>query len=352
MQAHKQVWTALTVAASLVLAGCRGEAADGPPPQRAPEIRVTQVQSAAAVTRLDAVGTAAWRQEAPLGFTTAGQIARVLVNEGDRVRRGQLLAVLDTTALQADLHAAEAEAVRAAADARRIERLARDGWVTKPRVEAAQAQAGTAAAQVEARGFALRTARIAAPSDGVVLARLAEPLQVIAAGSPVVVLGEAARGYVLRVPVNDRIAARLTVGAPAQVTFAALGPRPLAGTIVEIGGKARQTTGTFDLEIALPPTPGLRSGMIGRASLLHAPDGPARRLLVPAMALQSPRAGEALVYVIDAANHAHLRGVTLGETTDAGVEIVAGLRPGETIALSGFAEITDGTLVRPTKRAP
>lgn len=352
MHGYKQVCAVALLLSSLALAGCRNETADQPPPQRVPEIRVTQVQGSGAVVRLDAVGTAAWRRETALGFTTPGQIMRVLINEGDRVRRGQLLAVLDTTALQADMRAAQAEATRAAADADRIEHLFRNGWVTKPRLEAAQAQARTAAAQVQARGFALRTARIVAPSDGVVLARLAEPLQVVGAGSPVVMLGEASGGYVMRVPVNDRIAARLNVGAPAEVTFEALGPQPLAGRIVEIGGKARQTTGTFDLEIALPSVPGLRSGMIGRASLLPARDGLAPRLLVPAMALQSPRAGEALVYVIDAANRAHLRSVTLGEATDAGIEITAGLKPGETIALSGFDQIKDGALVKPMKRAP
>jgi len=310
------------------------------------------VQASSATVRLDAVGTAAWRQETPLGFTSGGRIASVLVNEGDRVRRGQLLATLDTTALQADLGAAEAEANRARAEARRMEQLFRGGWVTKPRLEAAQALARTTASQVEARGFALRTARVVAPSDGVVLARLGEPLQVIAAGSPVVVLGEAAGGYVLRVPVNDRIAARLSLGSPAEVTFEALGSQPLAGRIVEIGGKARQTTGTFDLEIALPQAPGLRSGMIGRVSLIPASAGPSIRLLVPALALQSPRAGEALVYVIDATNHARLRTVVLGETTDAGVEIKSGLKAGETIALSGFDQITDGSLIKPMKRTP
>lgn len=350
MRSAKQLYTAALLLIGLALAGCRGEQADNKVAAPAPNVRVAAVQTAAAIVRLETVGTAVWRQETALGFTTGGQIARILVNEGDRVRRGQLLAVLDTTPLQADLRAADAEARRARAEAERLETLYRDGWVTKPRIEAAQSLAKAAAAQVEAKGFALRTARVIAPSDGVVLARLAEPLQIVAAGSPVVVVGEASGGYVMRVPVNDRIAASLNIGAPAEITFEALGPQPLAGRIVEIGGKARQTTGTFDLEIALPPVPGLRSGMIGRASLTSTREGAAARVVIPAMALQSPRAGEGLVYVIDQNNRAHLRTVQIGNPTDEGVEILGGLNAGETIALSGFDEIRDGGAVNPVKR--
>jgi RND family efflux transporter MFP subunit len=332
------------------LSGC-GKAPDQTPaPERAPAIRIAIVQSSSTIPKIEGIGTAAWRRETPLGFTSGGQIARVLVNEGDRVERGQLLAILSTTPVEAELTAAQAEARRAASDAERLGELYRKGWVTKPRYETAQASAQASAADVKARRFALETAKVIAPSGGVVLARLAEPTQVVAAGTPVVIIGEAAGGYVMRVPVNDRAAAALNVGAAATIRFEALGGAPLQGRIIEIGGKARQATGTFDVEIALPNARGLRSGMIGTVSMVASNRAVNPQITAPAGALISPRAGEALVYVVDDSKRARLRKVSLGETTDSGVEILSGLSGGERIALTGFDKITDGSRVNPVTR--
>jgi RND family efflux transporter MFP subunit len=340
----------LTLSLTL-LAGCSAESAQKPAPTPVPAVRIAVVQSANIIPQIQGIGTAAWRRETPLGFTTGGQIARVFVNEGDRVQRGQLLAVLSTTPVEAELTAALAESQRASSDADRLRGLYKKGWVTKPRYETAQASAQASAAQVRARRFALETAKVIAPSGGVVLARLAEPTQVVAAGTPVIIVGEAAGGYVIRVPVNDRAAAALTIGAPAIIRFEALGGPPLQGSIVEIGGKARQTTGTFDVEIALPNAAGLRSGMIGMVSMIAGRRDATPRVLVPAGALISPRAGEALVYVIDDSNTARLRKVNLGEATDNGIEILAGLTGGERIALTGFDKIKEGSRVNPVTRA-
>jgi RND family efflux transporter MFP subunit len=334
------------------LAGCNNQPDQKPPAEPPPTVRTAIVQSASTIPEIQAIGTAAWRREASLGFTSGGQIARIFVNEGDRVERGQLLATLSTTPVEAELSVAQAEARRAASDAERLEGLYRQGWVTKPRYEAAKASAQASAAQVTARRFALETAKVIAPSGGVILARLAEPTQVIAAGAPVVIIGEAAGGYVIRLPVNDRTAAALKIGAPATIRFEALGATPLQGRIVEIGGKARQATGTFDVEIALPNAPGLRSGMIGTASIIASGRLASQRIMVPAAALISPRAGEALVYIIDAGNMARLRKVALGQTTDAGVEILSGLNGGERVALTGFDKMTDGSRVNAVSRAP
>lgn len=337
---------------AFLLVGC-GRTSDTPSaPKALPTVRVARVGATAAMQEIQAIGTAAWRQETPLGFTSDGQIARILVNEGDVVRRGQVLATLDTTPITADLSVAQAEAQRAQSELARLSHLYRNGWVTKQRLEAAQAASQVSAAQVRARRFAVQTAQVIAPSSGVVLARLAEPTQVVAKGTPVVVIGETDGGYVIRVPVNDRIAASLTLGEPALVRFEALGSTPLRGSIVEIGGRARQTTGTFDVEITLPNAPGLRSGMIGTAILGVTFRGTTSAVILPAMAILSPRAGEGLVYVVDAGGTARLRHVALGETSDTGVEVLSGVKAGDRVALSGFDKIRDGARVNPVMRTP
>jgi RND family efflux transporter MFP subunit len=338
--------------AAMALAACGSSAEQAPTVKPIPSVRVAIIQSTSTAPEIEGVGTAVWRRETPLGFTTGGQIARVFVNEGDRVGRGQLLAILSTTPVEADLAAAQAESRRAGSEVARLETLYRQGWVTKARLEAAQASAQSSSAQVNARRFALDTAKVVAPSAGVVLARLAEPTQVVAAGTPVVIIGEASGGYVIRVPVNDRVAAALAIGAPATVRFEALGSARLTGQIVEIGSKSRQTTGTFDVEVSLPGDPRLRSGMIGSVSMLASNRDAAKRIIIPAAALISPRAGEALIYVVDAEDRARLRSVALGDTTDAGVEIRGGVSGGERVVLTGFDRIKDGSRVTPVMPTP
>ena len=98
-----------------LLAACGGtEAPPAAKPLRVSTMTVGQVAPAPAI---EAAGTAALRKEIPLGFTTPGQIARITVYEGDRVRRGQVLATLDTTSVGASLEAADAERDRAGARA-------------------------------------------------------------------------------------------------------------------------------------------------------------------------------------------------------------------------------------------
>ncbi len=332
----------------LLLVACSSEekAAE---PEKPLAVRVAEVGRADQVNQIDVIGTALWRMETPLGFTSAGQISRVMVNEGDRVRRGQLLAVLDTTPVQADLAAAEAEARLSGSEVTRLSTLFKQGWVTKARLEAAQAGSESASAAVRARRFALETARIIAPSDGVILSRTAEPTQIVAAGAPVVTLGEAKSGFVFRAPMNDRLASSINIGSPASVRFQALGDEALQGRVLEIGGKAARATGTFDVEIGLPSDPRIRSGMIGNAKVL-AGGGIASLPLLPAAAVIAPRAGEALVFVIDAKNVAKLRTIQIGDASDSGVEVKSGIAPGERVAVSGLDQLRDGMAVQAVAR--
>lgn len=341
---------AIALLAGLALvAGCSKAPEPASPKAEVLAVRVATIGAAASQRTTSVIGTAVWRKETPLGFTSAGQIDRILVNEGDRVRPGQLLARLKTTPVNAELTVAQAQAARAAGELERVRALFNKGWVTKQRLESAQADARSANAAVEARRFALDTARITAPSGGVILARLAEPNQVIGAAAPVLVLGEAGAGHVLRAPINDRTAAQLTPGLVAMVRFEALGGVILQGRIVEIGAKADGTTGTFDVEISLPADPRLKSGMIGSAEIVGGGANLAPQVLVPASALIAPRAGEAIVFVLGADNRVQRRTIQIGEPGDLGVEIRGGLRAGETVIVTNLDRLRDGMQVAPSK---
>ncbi len=341
---HPGVWTALVAAG---LCGCtaakRAEAPTAPP-----QVRVAQITAENVADRIETVGTVALQRETSLGFTSAGRIAQLNVNEGDVVKTGQRLAALDTTTVRADLSTAAAERERAAAEYARTSKLLADGWITRPRFESAKATLQAADARVRAAGFQTRNAVIAAPGPGTILARLAEPGQVVAAGTPVLVLGERASGYVLRLPLADRDAVRIRVGAPATVRLASI-DGALAGQVREIAGRADRATGTFAVEIALPDDARLRSGQIGSVSILANGSGTAA-LAVPPAAIFAPRAGQAFVYVFDpAAKRVKLRRVQIADATDAAIHVTGGLSKGEWVATSRVDRLADTMAIEPLR---
>lgn len=337
----KAGWSAI---GAFALAAC-GEAAKPPAPVPAQAVTLASASAAVGTGHLTIAGTVRLKRETPLGFNTPGRVAAILVREGDRVATGQLLARLDATPLDASLASARAEAVRADADAKRLEVLFRKGWVTAPRVESARAAAAAARARVRQSGFDVGLSTLRAPTAGFVLTRPAEPGQIVNAGQTVLSIGELASGYVMRLPVADADLARLRLGQPAEVRLPALGAAPLRAVVSEIGARGDEATGTFRVELRLPSDPRLRSGLIGSASL-DLPGPAAGPVSVPATAVFSARADEGFVYVHDAGTgRVRLRQVAIGTVDDRAVTITAGLRQGERVVTTGVDRLRDRMVV-------
>lgn len=329
----------------LLLSACRSE-----PVAKAHEVvttvRVATIGVADTVPVVDAVGTVRYRREPSLGFTSAGRVVVITVNEGDHIAKGQLLAALDSATVGAALSSAAAEVARASAELARSETLMKQGWITRARLETARSTSALAYANVRSARFQVANARIYAPSAGIILARTAEPAQVVAAGQPVLQLGEAAGGMVLRVPVTDRDAARLAAGAPARITLAALGDVAISGRLIEIGGRADRATGTFDCLIALPADARLRVGQVGQVAIIARAD-PQIESVAPSAAVFAARAGEGFVYVLGQDNRPVLRKVVLGAPRNDGIAIVSGLQRGERVIISGVDRLRAGQKVTP-----
>lgn len=333
--------------AMLPLAGCGSSDKEKAHQEEVFPVQTITVEPGNMMRTLNAVGSVRYRRETPLGFTTSGKVSTVRFDEGDFVRRGALLAALDTTSVGADLNVAEAERLRAAADFNRIAELYKEGWVTKPRYEAAQAAAKSAAARVTQARFSTGNAQIYAPSAGVILTRNVEPGQVVGAGTAAVILGQADQGFVFRVPVVDRDASKLRVGMSAEITLDAVESGPIIATISEIDGQASAATGAFTVQFSLPATAQLRAGQIGSASI-KLPAGESSAIQIPASALFGVRAGEGLVYVVDAkTNRVETRNVMIDRLMDKDVIISGGLLRGDRVVVSGGEKLRKGAKVRP-----
>lgn len=340
-------------ALSMALTACADDAdADEKTTQKAEKVpaavTVAPVQSVTTSQILELTGTVRYLLETPLAFTSTGKIATIRYDSGQRVAKGALMAALDTTSVDADLAAAQAELERSNSELARLETLFEQGWVTRPQLDQARAAQKSAAAQVSAREFATRTSRIYAPSSGIILSREAEPGQILQAGAPVLFMGEASGGLVLRTPATDREVAQLTIGMTADIYIGARDGEPIKAQIRDIDGRADPGTGTFALTFALPNDRALRSGQIGEARIALAPDSDDPVLSIPAPAIFDIRTGEALVYVVNPKdNRVTARSVRLGKLLDDRITIISGLERGEQIVVTGHEEIRPGDIVAP-----
>lgn len=349
----------LRVAAALALAlavtACREE------PQAEQIIRpvkaiVVQEQSGDVVRSFS--GDMRARVESTLGFRVPGKIVERLVNIGDEVKVGQVIARLDDKDLVLSENSAKAAVLSAksrlavAKDALgRAEALQPKGYtpeavVDQRKLEADAAQAGLEAAEAQSRQAANSTgyAVLIADKAGIVTRVEAEAGQVVAAGTPIIALAEAGEIEVaLNVPEQD--VTHLTVGQAAELEFWADDDIKAQGKIREIARQADSGSRTYAVRIAIPNPPAAsRLGMTVTAMLKLRPG--ASHISVPLAALTQVD-GHSAVYVADrTASVVNARPVETGGVTADSVKIVSGLKTGEVVVTGGVQFLSEGMHVR------
>jgi membrane fusion protein, multidrug efflux system len=335
-------------AATLLLASCKSAPpADATPAEVA--VAVASVRSARVAGQVVATGTYGSRDDIPLSFKTGGVISQILVDQGQHVRKGQTLAALDVREIDAMLAKARVALDKATRDEARAHRLFDDSVATRTQWQDAISARDAAAADMAATRVNRDYAVIVAPQDGIVLQRTAMPGSTIGAGSPVLVLGGAARGRVLRAGLPDRDAIRTRVGDVATVRFDALPGRAFSGKVTLLSGSADARTGTYTVEIALHGADELPAGLVGHADIaVRATDV---ATLVPVDALVEADSDSATVLTItsDSVPVAQAHRVRIG-ALHGDHAAVAGLPENATVITRGAPYVTAGTRVRVVER--
>jgi RND family efflux transporter MFP subunit len=313
-------------------------------------VRAQPVEGISAAQRTRAVGTLAPRDEIRLAFKAGGIVERVHVDSGETVRKGQVLAELKRTEIDATVAQAAEAAEKARRDLERGRRLRADEVATEEQLENLTTAYNVAQSNLQAARFNAQYARIEAPADGIVFERLVETGELVQAGQPVVVLGSTDSGWVVRVGLADRDVMRVTTGMIADVTFDAYPGKRFKGAVTRIGAAADRVTGTFEIEVEVQPE-GMRfaRGLVAKVELplAEATGSVATATVVPVAALVDADGRRGTVYVLDAANGvARRKDVTLGDMLGGQVVVTAGLVVGETVITDGAAWLTDGRPVR------
>ncbi|MEM6337331.1 MAG: efflux RND transporter periplasmic adaptor subunit, partial [Bacteroidota bacterium] len=219
-----------------LVAGCSTDEPDTQEETPLTQVEVIAVGEEPAVVPVQTSGQLASETEARLSFKIPGIVQRVLIDEGQQVRRGQLLAQLDPVEIQAQVRQAKSGLDKATRDAERARNLYEDKVATLAQVQDAETAQEVAQAAFDAATFNARHARIYAPTSGRVLQRFAEEGELVNAGTPVLTFGETGGAWAVRAGLSDRDVVRLQVGDSARVHFDAYPGGPFSARVTEIAG--------------------------------------------------------------------------------------------------------------------
>jgi RND family efflux transporter MFP subunit len=343
------------VLAACVVAACK-PAEQAAPPEIRP-VRVVTVEKRASGDIVQLTGTVQAQTEVNLAFRVEGRMLDRLVNVGDRVEAGQVIAWLDQTdaknalrSAQAALRAAEGQYLEAQLDYDRQAELVRGGWTPRARYEQSRQALQTTRSRVDDANAQVAIAQnrlgwtvLEADAPGVVIARGAEPGEVVGPGRMIIqVARDDGRDAVFDVPPAIRDAApadpEITVSLTLDQTVRA------KGRVREVSPRADPVTGTHQVRIGLiNPPEALRLGatVTGRMEV-----GAGGGIELPASALTSTQGRPAVWIVNPADTTVRLRAVEVLRHDPARVIIARGVEPGDVVVTAGVQALREGQKVR------
>ncbi len=348
-----------TCSFAVAIVACGRKADTAPKARPAPLVVVAKVEARDVPVEVHAPVELRPLSQAEVGSKTLGVLDAVLVERGDRVRRGQLLALVRPSDLPDQLVSARGTLAQSQASAglarRNLERanqLAPSGVVSEQELQIAQtaaasaeAQEAAARAQVGALAVRLGETRIESPLDGVVTLRRLDPGVLVGPVAGNVPILTVARVDVLRVfvTVTEGEVHLVKVGQEAHVEVDALLGKSIKGTVVRLAPTLDPATRTLDAEVQIDNASGdLRPGMFGRGSIVIATHLAAP--VIPASAVQAS-AGKRWAYVLKG-EKVERREVTTGVDEGTWLEITHGVVAGEEVVTTGIDAISDGAIVR------
>ena len=306
---------------------------------------------------VSATGTLAAKREMPIGVAgEGGRVTNVLVEPGQWVAAGQVLATVDRSvqtqtaeSLAAQIRVAQADATLAQSELVRAQSLVARGFISKADIESKTATRDAAAARVRVAQAQLAQQRatngrldIRAPAAGLVLTRGVEPGQIVSSGSGTLFRMAKGGEMEMRAQLSEADLAGLHVGVTAQVT-------PVGGSIA-YSGSVWQVSPVIDPQtrqgiarIQLSYNPALRPGGFASASI---ESGSTDVPQLPNSAIQSDERGN-FVYVVGPGDKVVRRSIKIGEVSDTAVSIVDGLNGTERVVLSAGAFLSAGQKIKP-----
>jgi RND family efflux transporter MFP subunit len=303
------------------------------------------LQTSEMTSVVTASGTFSTKDETLLSFKLGGIVAKVLVEEGEAVKTGQIVASLDLTEIQAGVRQSKFAYEKALRDHQRAARLYSDSVATLEQFENSKTAVDIAEQQLNTANFNLAQSQIRATKNGFVLKKFVNPGQLVASGTPILQTNGAASGsWILKVTLSDQQWSSIQIGDQAEINVAA-SANWVPAKVTQKSQLADPVTGTYWAEISPESAKeiSLASGMFGKARIQ--PSQTVQGWEIPFESVLDANGDSGYVFVV-AGQQAKKVKVQLGKITPNGVQILSGLENYQSLIVSGSAYLSDGSTIQ------
>jgi RND family efflux transporter MFP subunit len=331
----------------LFLASCSPSAPEengGPQKTNVIYVKTAPVERSELSPSIHASGLVGTSNEARVSFKTGGVIRRTLVEEGDVVKSGQLLATLDLTEIDAQVKQAKEGLEKSRRDLERANNLYADSIATLEQVQNATTAVEVAAQTVQIAEFNRQFSEIRAPFAGKIVAKLLNEGEVTGPGMPVFYLiGTGNQDWVVKVGLSDRDWARLHLGDRAEAQLGAYPGETFSATVSKLADVANPASGTFDAELKIDPKgKRLAAGLVASVEIQPRKNG--TYALVPIESLVESDGRKGFVYTADGGK-ARKVPVTIAFLAGEKAAISGGLENISAVVTAGAPYLRDGQAI-------
>jgi RND family efflux transporter MFP subunit len=287
--------------------------------------------------------------DAKPSFKTGGIIARTYVKEGDRVSKGQLLARLNMTEIDAQATQAQFALDKALRDQQRMQNLYADSIATLEQLQNATTAVDMAKKTVQIANFNVAYSEIRSPISGKVVTQMLHEGEVTGPGVPVYyILGVQKSDWKLVAGLTDKNWSRVTAGNKARITLDAYPGLEMTGTVKRLSDVANPLSGTFDVEITVPSKDNrIAAGLLAHIEIMPKEGG--EYPIIPIEALVSSNGQRGVVFVPNN-GHAEKRTVQIQQFEGERVSISSGLENVTEVITAGSSFLEDGDEIVIEKR--
>lgn len=294
-------------------------------------------------------GTIEESESIPLSFSIVGSVAKVLVSEGDFIKKGQLLAVVNDETYKNAYEMSLALQKQAEDAYNRLLPMYKNGNL--PEIKLVEVETGLQQAK-SATLIAkknLDDCNLYSPVDGVIGKRSIEPGMSALPNLASITIVKIGKVFA-RVPISESEISSIKNGDTAKIKIGALNYAEYKGVVEEIGVMADPIAHTYKIKIGLAnKNLQIKPGMICNVTLYKNKTNEATSLFVPSRAVLVDEAGKTFVYAVNQ-NKATRKYVKTGKLLKNGVEIIEGLNDGEQIVVVGQQKLVDNSSIQIVNR--
>lgn len=306
------------------------------------KVKVLQIGASSEPAGQSYIGTIEESVSVPLSFLTTGMVDNVLVDEGQSVSKGQLLAVLNSENYQNAYQIALSKSKQAQDAFNRLDSIYKKGSLPEVRYIEIKTGLEQALSMTSISEKNLKDCKLYAPAGGLIGKRMIEPGMSIIPGNPVFKLVKIEKVKV-NIPVPENEIKRIAKGQKVNVCVSALDNRRYIGEVKEIGVLSNPLSHTYSVKVELDnPEGDMKPGMVCEAAISK----PAitNRIVIPLSAVQSGANSEKFVYVVHS-DKAQKRAIETGQLVSNGVVITNGLLSGDLLIIEGYQKVNQNTII-------